>query len=133
VSRSIPSGSLAAGYPARVLKRAPDYPPTPSSAEQWEIARRVFRDLAWALTERGETVTASEGEGWLSLGRVAVVRDAATPVPAGAEVVAALHGRPSGGASWFALLDRERGGEESELADTVAEFVSRYGLRFQRV
>jgi hypothetical protein len=64
---------------------------------------------------------------------VAVVRDAATPVPAGAEVVAALNGRPSGGASWFALLERERGGAETELAEAVAEFVSRYGLRFQRV
>jgi hypothetical protein len=78
-------------------------------------------------------VTASEGEGWLSLGRVALVPAAATADPAGAQVVAALHGRPSGGASWFALLDRERGGEETELADAVAEFVSRYGLRFQRV
>jgi acetyltransferase-like isoleucine patch superfamily enzyme len=133
VSRSIPGGSLAAGYPARVLRRAPEYPPTPAPEEQWEIARRVFRDLAWALTERGETVTASEGEGWLSLGRAALVRDAGTAAPAGAEVVAALHGRPSGGASWFALLDRERGGEETELAEAVAEFVSRYGLRFQRV
>lgn len=133
VSRSIPSGSLAAGYPARVLKRAPDYPPTPSPDEQWEIARRVFRDLAWALTERGETVTATEGEGWLSLGRVAVVRDATVAMPAGAEIVAALNGRPAAGATWFALLDRERGGAESELAEVVAEFVSRYGLRFQRV
>jgi acetyltransferase-like isoleucine patch superfamily enzyme len=133
VSRSIPAGSLAGGYPARVLRRAPDYPPTPTPDEQWEIARGVFRDLAWALTERGETVTASEGEGWLSLGRVAVVRDAATPVPAGAEVVAALNGRPADGASWLALLERERGGAETELAEAVAEFVSRYGLRFQRV
>ena len=133
VSRSIPGNSLAAGYPARVLKRAPDYPPTPSPDEQWEIARRVFRDLAWALTERGETVTASEGDGWLSLGRVALVRDAAVALPPGAEIVAALNGRPSGGASWFALLDRERGGAETDLAEVVAEFVSRYGLRFQRV
>jgi acetyltransferase-like isoleucine patch superfamily enzyme len=133
VSRSIPGGSLAAGYPARVLKRAPDYPPTPEPDEQWEIAKRVFRDLAWALTERGETVTASEGEGWLSLGRVALVRDADTAVPAGAEIVVALNGRPSGAASWFALLDRERGGAETDLAEAVAEFVSRYGLRFQRV
>jgi hypothetical protein len=93
----------------------------------------VFRDLAWFLTERGETVTASEGEGWLSLGRVALVRDGDTAVPEGAEVVAALRGRPASGATWLALLDRERGGEETELADAVAEFVSRYGLRFQVV
>ncbi|MBX5441062.1 MAG: acyltransferase [Solirubrobacteraceae bacterium] len=134
VSRSIPSGSLAAGYPARVLKRAPDYPPTPPPEEQWEIARRVFRELAWFLTERGETVTASEGEGWLSLGRVALVRSAEVAAPEGAEVVAALHGRPAvgEGVTWLALLDRERGGPETDLAEAVAEFVSRYGLRFQR-
>ncbi|HWV86053.1 MAG TPA: hypothetical protein VNZ62_11465 [Capillimicrobium sp.] len=134
VSRSIPGGSLAAGYPARVLKRAPDYPPTPPPEEQWEIARRVFRELAWFLTERGETVTASEGEGWLSLGRVALVRSADVAAPDGAEVVAALHGRPAAGdgVTWLALLDRERGGPETDLAEAVAEFVSRYGLRFQR-
>ena len=54
-------------------------------------------------------------------------------VPEGAEVVAALHGRPAGGATWLALLERERGGEETPLAESVAEFVSRFGLRFQRV
>lgn len=135
VSRSIPGGSLAAGYPARVLKRAPDYPPTPPPQEQWEIARRVFRDLAWFLTERGETVVAAESDGLLSLGRVALVRDASVPAPAGAAVVAALHGRPAvaDGVTWLALLDRERGGAEDELAESVAEFVSRFGLRFQRV
>jgi acetyltransferase-like isoleucine patch superfamily enzyme len=134
VSRSIPGGSLAAGYPARVLKRAPDFPPTPAPEEQWEIARRVFRDLAWHLTESGETVSASESDGLLSLGRVALVRDAAVASPAGAEVVAALHGRPAVGddVTWLALLERERGGPETPLAESVAEFVSRYGLRFQR-
>lgn len=135
ISRSIPGGSLAAGYPARVLKRAPDYPPTPAPDEQWEIARRVFRDLAWFLTERGETVSAREADGLLALGRVALVRDGATAAaPAEAEVVAALNGRPAvaGGVTWLALLDRERGGPETELAEAVAEFVSRYGLRFQR-
>jgi acetyltransferase-like isoleucine patch superfamily enzyme len=135
VSRSIPGGSLAAGYPARVLKRAPDYPPTPEPEEQWEIARRVFRDLAWFLTERGETVSASESDGLLTLGRVAHVRDATVPPPGGPVVVAALHGRPAVGedVTWMALLERERGGPETELAEAVAEFVSRFGLRFQRV
>jgi acetyltransferase-like isoleucine patch superfamily enzyme len=135
VSRSIPGRSLAAGYPARVLKRAPDYPPTPSPEEQWEIALRVFRDLAWHLTKHGEALRVAESEDALSLGRVAVVRDASVEVPEGAEVVAALHGRPAVGetVTWLALLDRERGGPETELAESVAEFVSRYGLRFQRV
>jgi acetyltransferase-like isoleucine patch superfamily enzyme len=134
VSRSIAAGSLAAGYPARVLKRAPDYPPTPEPDEQWRIARDVFRDLAWFLTERGETVRAREGDGMLSLGRVALVRSAAVAAPADAEVVAALDGRPAVGShvTWLALLERVRGGPETELAEAVAEFVSRYGLRFQR-
>ncbi|MCW3005759.1 MAG: putative lipid biosynthesis protein [Solirubrobacterales bacterium] len=138
ISRSIPGGSLAAGYPARVLKRAPDYPPTPEPDEQWEIARRVFRDLAWFLTERGETVSASESEGLLSLGRVALVRSPEVTPPPAAEVVASLVGRPTvaAGVTWLALLERERGGadgSECELAEAVAEFVSRYGLRFQRI
>jgi acetyltransferase-like isoleucine patch superfamily enzyme len=135
VSRSIPGGSLAAGYPARVLKRAPDYPPTPSPEEQWDIALRVFRDLAWFLTKRGEQLTVAESDDALSLGRVALVRDASTAVPEGAEVAAALHGRPSvdQDVTWLALLDRERGGPETDLAESVAEFVSRFGLRFQRV
>lgn len=134
VSRSIPGGSLAAGYPARVLKRAPDYPPTPSPDEQWELALKVFRELAWWLAKRGETLSVSEADDVLSLGRVALVRSAAASAPEGAEVVAALHGRPAvgDGVTWLALLDRERGGPETALAETVAEFVSRYGLRFQR-
>lgn len=135
VSRSIPGGSLAAGYPARVLKRAPDYPPTPTPDGQWEIALRAFRDLAWWLTKRGEALSVSESEDVLALGRVALVRSAETAVPEGAEVVAALHGRPAvgDGITWLALLERERGGPETDLAETVAEFVSRFGLRFQRV
>lgn len=134
VSRSIPGGSLAAGYPARVLKRAPDYPPAPAPDEQWEIALRVFRDLAWHLAKGGDTLAVSESGDMLSLGRVALVRDGGVPVPAGVEVAAALFGRPTVGAAvtWFALLGRERGGPESPLAESVAEFVSRYGLRFQR-
>jgi hypothetical protein len=94
----------------------------------------VFRELAWFLTERGETVTASEGDGWLSLGTVALVRDRHVQIPPAALVVAALHGRPSvdDDVTWLALRERERGGPETPLAEAVAEFVSRYGLRFQR-
>jgi acetyltransferase-like isoleucine patch superfamily enzyme len=134
VSRSIPGNALAAGYPARVLRRAPDYPPAPTPDEQWELAGKAFRELAWWLAKRGETLSVSESDDVLSLGRVALVRSAATAVPEGAEVVAALHGRPTvgEGVTWLALLERERGGPETDLAETVAEFVSRYGLRFQR-
>jgi acetyltransferase-like isoleucine patch superfamily enzyme len=141
VSRSIPANSLAAGYPARVLRRGDDWPERPSPEAQWEIASRVFRDLAAHWEMRGEAAEVEERDGALvvRLARedrtrtVALVREG--DAPGEAEVAAALRGRPgvAEGQAWLALLDRDRGGPDGPLADEVADFVSRYGLRFQRV
>ncbi len=134
VSRSIPGRSLAAGYPARVLRRAPDYPPTPpAGGAVGDRPARVPR--AGLVPDRA----GRDGDGQRG-GRLAV----AGPGRAGARRARAdprrgdrgggLHGRPAvdDDVTWLALLERERGGPETGLAEAVAEFVSRYGLRFQR-
>ena len=139
VNRSVPANSLAAGMPARVLKGPPDWPPAIQPEEQWTIAQRVFRDLGRQLESDGEAVETVEGDDVLTVrcrrGAAALVRDARAAAPVDATVVAALHGRPdtADGVTWLALLERERSGGGSAFAEEVAEYVSRFGLRFQRV
>jgi acetyltransferase-like isoleucine patch superfamily enzyme len=143
VNRSIPSGVLAAGIPAKVLRGEGDWPPRLGIDEQWNLARSMTETFADYLRGNGTEVRSSEADGRLRLdvsycGRrwsVLLVQGPEPPVSE-ADILIHLRGRPSQpppGCAWFSLLERVRGGPSDELAAEVADFIARYGVRFAPV
>jgi acetyltransferase-like isoleucine patch superfamily enzyme len=139
VNRSVPAGALAAGVPAKTLRGSEDWPRPIEPAEQWRLARSVFAALVAHLDANGvpAAVTTTEardtaqidygGRTW----RLALTRDGSDAPPA-EDVVIQLEGMPANanGIVWFALLSKTRGGARHPVADEVADFLGRYGVRF---
>jgi acetyltransferase-like isoleucine patch superfamily enzyme len=139
VNRSVPAGALAAGVPAKLLRNSDEWPRPIAPAEQWRLARSVFVQLVAHLHANGSPaeVTSTEvrdiaelnygGRPW----RVALTRDGHDAPPL-EDVVIQLEGRPTdvNGTAWFALLDKTSGGRRHPVADEVADFLARYGVRF---
>jgi acetyltransferase-like isoleucine patch superfamily enzyme len=140
VNRSIPTGALAAGVPAKVLRSSNDWPRRIEPEEQWLLARKVFGELVAHIESNGLSVEVSATEERNTAraaygGRVwelALTRDG-TDSPPTEDVVIQLNGTPADGRgnAWFALLDKRRSGIRHPLAEEVADFLSRYGVRFE--
>jgi acetyltransferase-like isoleucine patch superfamily enzyme len=141
VNRSIPPGVLAAGIPAKQLRGASEWPKPIEPDAQWELARSVLMSFADHLRANGTDVSAEEagaevvlrvmhaGRAW----KLALQRDSGRRPPS-ADIVVQLEGRPEVAPScaWFSLLGKMRGGPDSALAEELADFVARYGVRFAR-
>jgi acetyltransferase-like isoleucine patch superfamily enzyme len=139
VNRSVPEGALAAGVPAKVLRGSDEWPRPIEPAEQWSLARNVFAELIAHLEANGASVALTTtdardtaqithaGRVW----RLALTRDGSDAPPT-EDVVIQLNGTPSdvNGNAWFALLDKTRGGDRHPVANEVADFLARYGVRF---
>ena len=141
VNRSIPAGVLAAGIPAKVLREASEWPKPIDPDAQWALARSILTTFADHLRSNGSRVSAEEtkaeqvlsvlhdGRAW----KVALRREGDGPT-APADVVIQLQGRPEVAptCAWFSLLGGTRGGPSSPLAEELADFIARYGVRFAR-
>jgi acetyltransferase-like isoleucine patch superfamily enzyme len=140
VNRSIPAGALAAGVPAKVLRAAENWPSPIGPDEQWALARGIVTTMAGYLEDQGVHVERDVGERRVSLelvyggslSRIVLARGAVDAF-GDADVVMQLDGTPAGavGQAWFALLEKRKGGPESDVSCEVEGFLSRYGLRFQ--
>jgi acetyltransferase-like isoleucine patch superfamily enzyme len=139
VNRSVPAGALAAGVPAKVLRTSEEWPRPIDPTEQWRLARSVFAELVAHLEANGTSaeVTNKEARDTAQVAyggrfwRLALTRDGSDAPPA-EDVVIQLEGMPTdvNGAAWFALLDKTSGGERHPVANEVADFLARYGVRF---
>jgi acetyltransferase-like isoleucine patch superfamily enzyme len=139
VNRSIPAGVLAAGVPAKILRDADAWPRPIEPSEQWQLARTVFAEFIAHLEANGVSVQATETEArgtahFAHSGRtwqVALTRDGHDAHPA-EDIVIQLHGAPASvtHGTWFALLDRTRGGARNAVAEEISDFFARYGVRF---
>lgn len=140
VNRSVPPGVLAAGVPARVLREQESWPRPIDADQRWDLAKRVMHQLAEYMAANGLPARTETAPFGLALrlqaagggGFVALSRELAE-APAEADVAVGLAGSPVAGgpAAWFSILDRRRGGDRSELAEEVADFLGRYGVRFE--
>jgi acetyltransferase-like isoleucine patch superfamily enzyme len=140
VNRSVPAGALAAGVPAKVLRGSDEWPRPIEPAEQWRLARSVFAGLVAHLEANGVPAEVTETEArdiaQINYGgriwRLALTRDGSDAPPI-EDVVIQLDGMPTDvdGIVWFALLDKTRGGTRHPVAEEVADFLARYGVRFE--
>ena len=141
VNRSIPGGVLAAGIPAKVLRDASEWPQPMEPDAQWELARSILLAFADYLRANGSSVSAEDTGAEQALrvshdGRIwkLALRKDVDLDPAPADIVIQLEGRPSVAptCAWFSLLGKARGGPSSPLAEELADFIARYGVRFAR-
>jgi acetyltransferase-like isoleucine patch superfamily enzyme len=157
VSSSIPPKSLAIGYPARVVSKFPDFPKDLSGDEKAALFDNIVREMRLFFEGSG---LRCEGEGpgfacslvdrkgrrkgkpWqLSVDTAASEDGITEAIRVGADVY--LRFRPvsddgrlrlvSRGTVWFDVENKERSKLTNDLAEEVALFFRRYGIRFLRV
>ncbi len=153
VSHAIPPKCLAIGYPARVVSKFPDFPRDLSAEDKAGLFETMVREMI--LFFRGSGLIC-EGQGpdysifkagrgglmgkkrW----RLRVIMPAGnglgSPAAEGIDVLLS-YGKipPAGrqeiegrGVSWFDVENKERSAVTNDLAEEVAQFLRRYGIRF---
>jgi acetyltransferase-like isoleucine patch superfamily enzyme len=156
VSSAIPPKCLAIGYPARVVSRSPDFPKDLSEAEKAGLFDDMVREMRLFFeasglrcegTARLWTCSATrrngktKGRAWRLLVDTEASEDRVPGAAGGdADVYLRFHaispeGRrklASAWASWFDVERKERSERTNDLADEVALFLRRYGIRFFR-
>jgi acetyltransferase-like isoleucine patch superfamily enzyme len=156
VSSAIPPKCLAIGYPARVVSRFPDFPKDLSEAEKAGLFDNMVREMRLFFEASGLVCEGPEaewtcsktrrdgrktGKGWRLLTDTASLEDGIPgAVGRGADVYLRFHaitaeGRrrlTAGGAAWFDVEQKERSAATNDLAEEVALFLRRYGIRFFR-
>ncbi len=157
VSGAIPPKCLAIGYPARVVSRFPDFPKDLSAEERAGLFDNMIREMLLFFRASGLQCEGTgpdysifpagksgkkRGKGW----RLRVDMGASDDrIPdasaAGADVCVRFRGISAEGRAklearhiaWFDIEHKERSDATNELADEVALFLRRYGIRFFRV
>ncbi len=67
VTRNIPDACIAAGVPARVIKKSPEYPPKISDSERNTIMKGVMMEYATLLEYKGFDIDIQESEKTLKI------------------------------------------------------------------
>ena len=146
VSGTIPPCSLALGTPAKVVRSAPQFPPTVSPEQQATIVRTMMDEFERFAAYKGVRIAdagpfrtySRDNRGY----RLLWLRDGETDVwatgrddtvlaetPLSAEIRETLRAR---GAHWLDLAGRTRSEEGSPLTEELALFIRRYGIRLPR-
>jgi acetyltransferase-like isoleucine patch superfamily enzyme len=155
VRGEVPPRCLAAGFPARVVAKPPEFPRDLSSAEQSQILRDVvtemagyFRASGFPCTETGPLLEVEEQKGrlpgrarrrWRLLVAHGPQQDAGNA--ADADVLLSLCHIPDSdraqwrrrGKMWIDLSKKERSDRGNDLGEEVCLYLRRYGVRLNRV
>lgn len=153
VQGNIPPRSLAFGFPARVIARAPDFPKPVSGEEKLEIFRQVVAEM---VTYFGASGFPGESQGelycfreprrhwWQGPPRSWTLRAVETASlassAASCDVLLSLDEIPSENrraleasrTAWIDIAKKERSTLTNDLADEVDLFLKRYGVRTLR-
>jgi len=157
VSHAIPPKCLAVGFPARVVSKFPDFPRDLSIGEKAGLFDDMIREMIAFFGSSG-LVCEGTGPGYVvcravrhGLGRSrkwrlhaagAPVAGASVDLPAGDVDVLVSFSRiapderrrlDGSGTVWFDVEVKERASPTNDLAEEVALFLRRYGIRFFRV
>jgi len=156
VSNVIPPRCLAIGYPARVVSRFPDFPKDLSGDERAVLFENMVREMVLFFQASGLNCEGTgpdytisrvdkrgrkKGKGWRLHVDMTTPKDKLADIPdAGMDVYLRFREIPgegrktlgSRGVAWFDIEHKERSEATNELADEVALFLRRYGIRFFR-
>jgi len=158
VTKSIPPMSLAAGYPARVISKAPDFPEKLSEEQKVRIFEKIVDEMAayfdgsgfpvvrkpglLAATQVKKRLGFSRRKTWLCGFTTEDLEkpfsDTGSPaldVFVSLKAIPAALRRTFNGkhVMWLDIEKRERPLFWNDLGDEVALFFRRYGVRFNRV
>ncbi|HMA54079.1 MAG TPA: hypothetical protein VKT17_06430, partial [Acidobacteriota bacterium] len=157
VSNAIPPKCLALGYPARVVSKFPDFPKDLSLEDKAGLFENMIREMLLFFQASGLPCEGTGPEysifpagksgrrkrkGLRLFVDMGASEDAITePFPSGADVYVRFRAISASGRvslearriAWFDIEHKERSEATNELADEVALFLRRYGIRFFRV
>lgn len=157
VSSAIPPRCLAIGYPARVVSRFPDFPKDLSVEDKARLFNAMIREMIVFFQASGlhcegtgpdySIFRAGKGgrrktKGWGLRVDLGASDDLISDVSAaGADVYVRFREISAEGratlearhAAWFDIEHKERSDATNDLAEEVALFLRRYGIRFFRV
>ena len=155
VSNAIPPKCLAIGYPARVVSRFPDFPKDLSAEERAGLFDNMIREMLlffqasglhcegpapdYSIVQAGKNGRRKR-KGWRLHIDLGPLEDQITVPSAAADVYIRFHEISAAGrktlearsVTWFDIEHKERSDATNELADEVALFLRRYGIRFLR-
>jgi acetyltransferase-like isoleucine patch superfamily enzyme len=157
VHGTIPPRSLAVGFPARVISKAPDFPKELSDQEKAEIFRNIVGEMIRFFVASGLRCS-QEGDryeivkplrGWWRRRPTCWVlqivdgnvRESATRVSSGTihvllsmlEIpVDVRHALNARGVMWIDIAKKERSHSSNDLGEEVSHFLKRYGVRTLR-
>lgn len=158
VQGTIPPRSLAVGFPARVISKAPDFPKDLSDKDKLDLFRKVvaemiqfFKDSGLDCEQEGPRYRVSKpaarwwrrGCGSWSLEVIdGDVRDAVQrPSFGSVDVLLSLLDIPDDirqrlqaqGTAWIEIAKKEQSRESNALGEEATHFLKRYGVRTLRV
>jgi acetyltransferase-like isoleucine patch superfamily enzyme len=151
VTKDVPSDCVAAGVPARVIRRRPDYPRDIDEAERNRLMKSAMKEYAQLLQYKGAVVAVSESENSLSIdfaresskGRIVYSLDTEIPkenlkpsVDAGVtepfRLILVSFGDLQIGenSTLLNLSTKETRGIHCEITDDLRDFLRKMGIRF---
>lgn len=158
VQGTIPPRSLAIGFPARVISKAPDFPKDLSDKDKLELFRKIvaemiqfFKDSGLHCAQEGQRYRVSKpavdwwrqtGASWsLEVLDGDVEESIRRPTFGSVDVLLSLWDIPDGvrrrlraqGTVWIEIAKKEQSRESNPLGDEIAQFLKRYGVRTFRV
>jgi acetyltransferase-like isoleucine patch superfamily enzyme len=158
VTKSIPPLSLAAGYPARVISKAPDFPEKLSDAQKVQIFDKIVNEMAayfdgsgFPVVRKPDLLTVTRVKKHLGFSRRRTWLCGLTTEDLGKlssdignsplEVFVSLKAIPAEvrrafndkHIMWLDIEKKERPLFWNDLGEEVALFFRRYGVRFNRV
>ncbi len=158
VQGTIPPRSLAVGFPARIISKAPDFPKHLSDTEKLELFRKIVREMIHFFMDSGlcckqegtrYRVSKPSTKWWCktddSWSLEIVESDMRTethqPTFDSVDVVLSLWDIPdetrqhlhAQGTTWIEIAKKEQSRRSNALGDEVAHFLKRYGVRTFRI
>jgi acetyltransferase-like isoleucine patch superfamily enzyme len=158
VSHAIPPRSLAAGFPARVISKQPDFPKAITDEQKIDILRNImsemiayFKGSGLGVEDRGDhvevikkraSILGKKRKAWrLGVSYEIVSADSDPERVANLDVFVSLRALPAevrkklnaGKVMWLDIEKKERPLFWNDLGDEVALYLRRYGVRFHRV
>jgi acetyltransferase-like isoleucine patch superfamily enzyme len=133
ITESIPPYSLAVGSPARVIRKAPEYPPKRSLEDQTQSIENILREMKEYFDWKGWVLKVERKAGspaWLLSDR-----DVATPGASVARVLLSLSSDQVANSPHY--IDLEKKSDTLNLAASwqreIRNFLGRFGIRTEHV
>jgi acetyltransferase-like isoleucine patch superfamily enzyme len=158
VTRAIPPKSLAAGFPAKVINKPPDFPKHVTDEQKIELLKKIVDEMIgyfigsgllcvgreghWEVTQVRKSLLRGKRKTWrLGIAYDAVLVDADAASFEELDVFVSLNMIPpelrkslsAAKVMWLDMEKKERPIFWNDLGDEVALFLRRYGVRFIRV